>query len=149
MERRKKRKAVISCSINDFFFLTGKGHCQMVSIARGGLRVPGGSSSWLWQLSVSYRVAEKPGTATGCCGCHTLAQSEALTAYLVEWVSCHNTNDQPPGPHLPQGMERMPYLSLLLCPAFLGKELILCSLPLYPVVVVFVFFFRALGISLS
>lgn len=79
-----------------------------------------------------YRVAEKPGTATGYCGCHTLAQSEALTAYLLERVFCHDTKDQPPGPHPPQGMKRMPHLSLLLCPAFL--QIVLCSLPLYPVI---------------
>lgn len=79
-------------------------------------------------------------------GCRKARHSHRLlwlphpgTAYLLEWVSCHDTKDQPPGPHLPQGMKRMPPLSLLLCPAFL--QIVLCPLPLYPVV----FSFQSIG----
>lgn len=66
------------------------------------------------------------------CSCRMVAQPEAPTAYLLEQVSCHGTNNQATWPHPPRGMGKMPPLSLPSFPCLptdcaLSPATLLCS----------------------
>lgn len=118
-----------------FFLLIEKGHCQIVSIARGGLSVLGETPHVaVTSLSATEACRKaghscKRGSDRLYCSCHMVAQPEAPTAYLLEQVSCHGTNNQATWPSSAPGdgenaSSESPFFPL---PSYR-----LCPVPCYP-----------------